>query len=108
MRWFDRVSTAIQHEYERRIRRASQLPEGDIQIDEHQEEEDGDVEIANLPPGIAVQPAIAPEQPQPHPSPVAELQLPEPVPAPVTPAQPGPSNTDAEDDEGAEITNLPR
>lgn len=57
MNWFNRTVAAIGREYDRRIRRASQITEyGDHheQPNDH-DEDDGAVEIVNLPRGVAVQ-----------------------------------------------------
>jgi len=65
MIWLDRTIAVIQREYDRRIRRASQITEYGTQHDDqhNQDEDDGAVEIVNLPRGVAVAtPAAQPDE----------------------------------------------
>lgn len=59
--WFQRTADAIQREYERRIRRASQITEYGQPHHEHaepaQDDEEGAAEIVNVPRGTTVAPA---------------------------------------------------
>lgn len=56
MNWLNRSIAVIKREYDRRIRRASQISEYGVQHGEqdNQDEDDEAVEIVNLPRGTAV------------------------------------------------------
>lgn len=55
--WFQRLAQAINTEYDRRIRRASQISDyGTRHAEDPHDQDDGEVEIVNLPRGTNVAP----------------------------------------------------
>ena len=107
------ITAAVYREYDRRIRRASQVVEYGTHHDQaHAPEpldEDQDSAIANLPPGAVVAPDgehMPGSEILLHPEADGDLSL-APPPAPPQLREPADVQVQPEDDGEAEITNLP-